>query len=223
TTTFFIKKLIHHCNTLLHRFKQPLPVLTNHCALFQLKNKKLIKRCAINLMNQSINEHTRYYIIMLKCLYKQLTTNQSTTRIISMNKIVKLTHILYKDNYINEVLNETAEENPQNKLTEVTVVGANDDWDDGLTFTAKSSPDSDRANNNSLIAHIQNLPGFDASKARIVQHYAAPSSQHSASESPERLISPDDPPIGPTAAELILPWRRDRSYQSIGNAAASQK
>ena len=56
-----------------------------------------------------------------------------------MNKIVKLMHILYKDNYINEVLNETAEENPQNKLTEVTVVGANDDWDDGLTFTAKSS------------------------------------------------------------------------------------
>ncbi|KAM7352982.1 na[+]/H[+] hydrogen exchanger 2 isoform 5-T7 [Cochliomyia hominivorax] len=120
------------------------------------------------------------------------------------------------DNYINEVLNETAEENP-NKLTEVTVVGANDDWDDGLTFTAKSSPDSDRANNNSLIAHIQNLPGFDASKARIVQHYAAaPSSQHhSTSESPEKLLSPDDPPIGPTAAELILPWRRDRSYQSI--------
>ncbi|KAM7353001.1 na[+]/H[+] hydrogen exchanger 2 isoform 24-T26 [Cochliomyia hominivorax] len=53
------------------------------------------------------------------------------------------------DNYINEVLNETAEENP-NKLTEVTVVGANDDWDDGLTFTAKSSlaesaiPEEDR-------------------------------------------------------------------------------
>lgn len=45
---------------------------------------------------------------------------------------------LKKDNYINEVLNETAEENP-NKLTDVTVVGANDDWDDGLTFTAKSS------------------------------------------------------------------------------------
>ncbi|XP_061400196.1 uncharacterized protein LOC133335919, partial [Musca vetustissima] len=81
--------------------------------------------------------------------------------------------------------------------------------------------DSDRANNNSLIAHIQNLPGFDASKARIVQHYATPSSSsaarepsHSPSESPEKLLSPD-PPIGPTAAELILPWRRDRSYQSI--------
>ncbi|XP_046804289.1 sodium/hydrogen exchanger 3 [Lucilia cuprina] len=129
------------------------------------------------------------------------------------------------DNYINEVLSETVEENP-NKLTEVTVVGANDDWDDGLTFTAKSSPDSDRANNNSLIAHIQNLPGFDASKARIVQHYAAPSSssQHNSScESPEKLLSPDDPPIGPTAAELILPWRRDRSYQSIAENAIPEE
>ncbi|XP_037811915.1 sodium/hydrogen exchanger 3 isoform X10 [Lucilia sericata] len=53
------------------------------------------------------------------------------------------------DNYINEVLSDTVEENP-NKLTEVTVVGANDDWDDGLTFTAKSSlaenaiPEEDR-------------------------------------------------------------------------------
>lgn len=81
---------------------------------------------------------------------------------------------------------------------------------------AKLTADSDRANNNSLIAHIQNLPGFDASKARIVQHYATPNSrERSASESPEKLLSPD-PPIGPTAAELILPWRRDRSYQSIG-------
>ncbi|XP_075153035.1 na[+]/H[+] hydrogen exchanger 2 isoform X15 [Haematobia irritans] len=54
------------------------------------------------------------------------------------------------DNYINEVLNETAEENPNNKLTEVTVIGENDDWEDGLTFTAKSSlaenaiPEEDR-------------------------------------------------------------------------------
>ncbi|XP_058980777.1 uncharacterized protein LOC101896141 isoform X4 [Musca domestica] len=132
------------------------------------------------------------------------------------------------DNYINEVLNESAEENPNNKLTEVTVVNETDDWEDGLTFTAKSSPDSDRANNNSLIAHIQNLPGFDASKARIVQHYATPSSSSTAreprspSESPEKLLSPD-PPIGPTAAELILPWRRDRSYQSIAENAIPEE
>ncbi|XP_037811908.1 sodium/hydrogen exchanger 3 isoform X3 [Lucilia sericata] len=145
---------------------------------------------------------------------------------------VKQNHVSFHDfqqngttKQFSHVLSDTVEENP-NKLTEVTVVGANDDWDDGLTFTAKSSPDSDRANNNSLIAHIQNLPGFDASKARIVQHYAAPSSssQHNSScESPEKLLSPDDPPIGPTAAELILPWRRDRSYQSIAENAIPEE
>ncbi|XP_070133885.1 sodium/hydrogen exchanger 3 isoform X13 [Drosophila bipectinata] len=115
------------------------------------------------------------------------------------------------NDYINNVLNETAEECQQNP-NEINVVGPSDDWDDGLTFTAKSSPDSDRANNNSLIAHIQNLPGFDASKARIVvQHYAP-----KVDDSPEPELDSPDPPVGPTAAELILPWRRDRSYQSIG-------
>nr|XP_017094910.2 sodium/hydrogen exchanger 5 isoform X5 [Drosophila bipectinata] len=114
------------------------------------------------------------------------------------------------NDYINNVLNETAEECQQNP-NEINVVGPSDDWDDGLTFTAKSSPDSDRANNNSLIAHIQNLPGFDASKARIVvQHYAP-----KVDDSPEPELDSPDPPVGPTAAELILPWRRDRSYQSI--------
>ncbi|XP_022224463.2 sodium/hydrogen exchanger 3 isoform X10 [Drosophila obscura] len=103
---------------------------------------------------------------------------------------------------------EIAEEGQQNP-NEINVVGPSDDWDDGLTFTAKSSPDSDRANNNSLIAHIQNLPGFDASKARIVVQHYAPMADDPDSE----LDSPD--PVGPTAAELILPWRRDRSYQSI--------
>ncbi|XP_032595593.1 sodium/hydrogen exchanger 3 isoform X9 [Drosophila grimshawi] len=104
---------------------------------------------------------------------------------------------------------EIAEEAPQNP-NEINVIGPSDDWDDGLTFTAKSSPDSDRANNNSLIAHIQNLPGFDASKARIVQHYAP-----KLEDGPQQDLGSPDPPVGPTAAELILPWRRDRSYQSI--------
>ncbi|XP_016970763.1 sodium/hydrogen exchanger 3 isoform X5 [Drosophila rhopaloa] len=114
------------------------------------------------------------------------------------------------NDYINNVLNETAEECQQNP-NEINVVGPSDDWDDGLTFTAKSSPDSDRANNNSLIAHIQNLPGFDASKARIVvQHYAP-----KVDDSPETDLDSPDQAVGPTAAELILPWRRDRSYQSI--------
>uniref|UniRef100_A0A1B0FQR5 Sodium/hydrogen exchanger n=1 Tax=Glossina morsitans morsitans TaxID=37546 RepID=A0A1B0FQR5_GLOMM len=140
---------------------------------------------------------------------------------------VKQNHVSFHDFQQNGTTKQFShEENPTNKLTEVTVVGPNDDWDDGLTFTAKSSPDSDRANNNSLIAHIQNLPGFDTSKARIVQHYATATNTNAntnntvsfqvspADESPEKLISPD-PSIGPTAAELILPWRRDRSYQSI--------
>ncbi|XP_043862714.1 sodium/hydrogen exchanger 3 isoform X5 [Drosophila santomea] len=114
------------------------------------------------------------------------------------------------NDYINNVLNETAEECQQNP-NEINVVGPSDDWDDGLTFTAKSSPDSDRANNNSLIAHIQNLPGFDASKARIVvQHYAP-----RADDNPDTDLESPEQAIGPTAAELILPWRRDRSYQSI--------
>ncbi|KAH8377821.1 hypothetical protein KR093_007242 [Drosophila rubida] len=104
---------------------------------------------------------------------------------------------------------DIADENQQNP-NEINVIGPNDDWDDGLTFTAKSSPDSDRANNNSLIAHIQNLPGFDASKARIVQHYAP-----KLEEGPQQELNSPDPSVGPTAAELILPWRRDRSYQSI--------
>lgn len=40
--------------------------------------------------------------------------------------------------YINDVLNETAEDCPQNP-NEINVIGPSDDWDDGLTFTAKSS------------------------------------------------------------------------------------
>ncbi|XP_060667025.1 sodium/hydrogen exchanger 3 isoform X7 [Drosophila nasuta] len=53
------------------------------------------------------------------------------------------------NDYINDVLNETADENQQNP-NEINVIGPNDDWDDGLTFTAKSSlaehpiPEEDR-------------------------------------------------------------------------------
>ncbi|XP_030380604.1 uncharacterized protein LOC115628575 isoform X3 [Scaptodrosophila lebanonensis] len=124
---------------------------------------------------------------------------------------VKQNHVSFHDfqqNGTNKQLSNA--EDCQLNPNEITVVGPPDDWDDGLTFTAKSSPDSDRANNNSLITHIQNLPGFDASKARIVQHYAP-----KLEESPGQELGSPDPPVGPTAAELILPWRRDRSYQSI--------
>ncbi|XP_016970776.1 sodium/hydrogen exchanger 3 isoform X15 [Drosophila rhopaloa] len=125
---------------------------------------------------------------------------------------VKQNHVSFHDFQQNGTTKQltNAEECQQNP-NEINVVGPSDDWDDGLTFTAKSSPDSDRANNNSLIAHIQNLPGFDASKARIVvQHYAP-----KVDDSPETDLDSPDQAVGPTAAELILPWRRDRSYQSI--------
>ncbi|KRJ98832.1 sodium/hydrogen exchanger 3 isoform X29 [Drosophila yakuba] len=62
----------------------------------------------------------------------------------SLNKYRKL-----EIDYINNVLNETAEECQQNP-NEINVVGPSDDWDDGLTFTAKSSlaehpiPEEDR-------------------------------------------------------------------------------
>ncbi|XP_033248789.1 sodium/hydrogen exchanger 3 isoform X19 [Drosophila miranda] len=62
----------------------------------------------------------------------------------SLNKYRRL-----EIDYINNVLNETAEESQQNP-NEINVVGASDDWDDGLTFTAKSSlaehpiPEEDR-------------------------------------------------------------------------------
>ncbi|XP_065724905.2 sodium/hydrogen exchanger 3 isoform X34 [Drosophila suzukii] len=62
----------------------------------------------------------------------------------SLNKYRRL-----EIDYINNVLNETAEECQQNP-NEINVVGPSDDWDDGLTFTAKSSlaehpiPEEDR-------------------------------------------------------------------------------
>uniref|UniRef100_A0A1A9UGW6 Uncharacterized protein n=1 Tax=Glossina austeni TaxID=7395 RepID=A0A1A9UGW6_GLOAU len=64
---------------------------------------------------------------------------------------VKQNHVSFHDFQQNGTTKQFShEENPTNKLTEVTVVGPNDDWDDGLTFTAKSSlaenaiPEEDR-------------------------------------------------------------------------------
>lgn len=65
--------------------------------------------------------------------------------------------------------------------------------------------EEDQKNNSSLLAHIANLPGFDASTARFATH-------HSTRSSPEKSVME----IVPTAAELMLPWRRDQSYHSIG-------
>ncbi|XP_049286767.1 sodium/hydrogen exchanger 3 isoform X2 [Anopheles funestus] len=97
----------------------------------------------------------------------------------------------FANDYINEVLHEDNED-------EERQAGPSEDWDGGgLTFTAKSSPESpavsvkqslasggDRGaskttatttanNNSSLIAHITSLPGFDPTKARIVKHYTS--------------------------------------------------
>uniref|UniRef100_A0A182X886 Sodium/hydrogen exchanger n=1 Tax=Anopheles quadriannulatus TaxID=34691 RepID=A0A182X886_ANOQN len=104
----------------------------------------------------------------------------------------------FANDYINEVLHE------DNEDEERQAAGPSEDWDGGgLTFTAKSSPESpavsvkqsltgggDRGaskptatssttttannnNNSSLIAHITSLPGFDPTKARIVKHYTS--------------------------------------------------
>ncbi|XP_033149551.1 sodium/hydrogen exchanger 3 isoform X5 [Drosophila busckii] len=137
---------------------------------------------------------------------KQLSTGTNTSSNHSRKKSYRKRH---SHNSLNKYRRLDIAEECQQNPNEINVIPPTDDWDDGLTFTAKSSPDSDRANNNSLIAHIQNLPGFDASKARIVQHYAP-----KLEDAQPELDSPD-PSVGPTAAELILPWRRDRSYQSI--------
>lgn len=63
----------------------------------------------------------------------------------------------------------------------------------------------EQTNNNSLLTHIVNLPGFDTSKARFA-------TQVSTRSSPEKSVME----IVPTAAELMLPWRRDLSYSNFG-------
>ncbi|XP_039152262.1 sodium/hydrogen exchanger 3 isoform X5 [Drosophila simulans] len=184
------------------------------------KHHKRSKRGASNKeAKENVKQnHVSFHDFQQNGTTKQLTNGTESSSNHSRKKSYRKRHTHNSLNkyrrleidYINNVLNETAEECQQNP-NEINVVGPSDDWDDGLTFTAKSSPDSDRANNNSLIAHIQNLPGFDASKARIVvQHYAP-----KADDNPDTDIESPEQAIGPTAAELILPWRRDRSYQSI--------
>lgn len=80
-----------------------------------------------------------------------------------------------------------------------------------LTYTCTTQilADTDRANNNSLTAQISNLPGFDASKARFVKQYRGGESGDSSAAAKVDICVP-------TAAELMLPWRRDLSHQSLG-------
>lgn len=68
--------------------------------------------------------------------------------------------------------------------------------------------EEDQKNNTSLLAHIANLPGFDASTARFATQYSTRSS-------PEKSVME----IVPTAAEMMLPWRRDLSYHNVGTFA----
>ncbi|XP_065724875.2 sodium/hydrogen exchanger 3 isoform X5 [Drosophila suzukii] len=174
------------------------------------KHHKRSKRGASNKeAKENVKQnHVSFHDFQQNGTTKQLTNGTESSSNHSRKKSYRKRH---SHNSLNKYRRlEIAEECQQNP-NEINVVGPSDDWDDGLTFTAKSSPDSDRANNNSLIAHIQNLPGFDASKARIVVQHYAPKVDDGADTD---LESPDQA-IGPTAAELILPWRRDRSYQSI--------
>ncbi|XP_037709198.1 sodium/hydrogen exchanger 3 isoform X17 [Drosophila subpulchrella] len=174
------------------------------------KHHKRSKRGASNKeAKENVKQnHVSFHDFQQNGTTKQLTNGTESSSNHSRKKSYRKRHTHNSLNKYRRL--EIAEECQQNP-NEINVVGPSDDWDDGLTFTAKSSPDSDRANNNSLIAHIQNLPGFDASKARIVvQHYAP-----KVDDGAETDLESPDQAIGPTAAELILPWRRDRSYQSI--------
>ncbi|KAH8403349.1 hypothetical protein KR222_011099 [Zaprionus bogoriensis] len=173
------------------------------------KHHKRSKRGASNKEpKENVKQnHVSFHDFQQNGTTKQLSNGTNSTSNHSRKKSYRKRHI---HNSLNKYRRLDIAEDCQQNPNEINVIGPSDDWDDGLTFTAKSSPDSDRANNNSLIAHIQNLPGFDASKARIVQHYAP-----KLEDGPQQELDSPDPPVGPTAAELILPWRRDRSYQSI--------
>ncbi|XP_050741517.1 sodium/hydrogen exchanger 3 isoform X17 [Drosophila biarmipes] len=91
------------------------------------KHHKRSKRGASNKAKENVKQnHVSFHDFQQNGTTKQLTND-----------------------YINNVLNETAEECQQNP-NEINVVGPSDDWDDGLTFTAKSSlaehpiPEEDR-------------------------------------------------------------------------------
>nr|XP_017032070.1 sodium/hydrogen exchanger 3 isoform X10 [Drosophila kikkawai] len=91
------------------------------------KHHKRSKRGASNKAKENVKQnHVSFHDFQQNGTTKQLTND-----------------------YINNVLNETADDCQQNP-NEINVVGPSDDWDDGLTFTAKSSlaehpiPEEDR-------------------------------------------------------------------------------
>jgi hypothetical protein len=85
-----------------------------------------------------------------------------------------------------------------------------------IAFVAPTKADSNEASNNQasnsnknvLVAQICNLS--DPSKARSVKHL---SFKPSPSDQSKDYCTLD---LLPTAAESLFPWRRDRSYQSLG-------
>lgn len=64
------------------------------------------------------------------------------------------------------------------------------------------------SNKNILVAQINNLS--DPTKARSVKHLSFKPSPS------EQYQTKDYCTLVPTAAESLFPWRRDRSYQSLG-------
>uniref|UniRef100_A0A182Q8W0 Sodium/hydrogen exchanger n=1 Tax=Anopheles farauti TaxID=69004 RepID=A0A182Q8W0_9DIPT len=142
----------------------------------------------------------------------------------------------FANDYINEVLHEDNEDEDRQ-------AGPAEDWDGGgLTFTAKSSPESpavsvkqslasggDRGaskttattttstttaniNNSSLIAHITSLPGFDPTKARIVKHYT---SKFTSSASASSVPSTSTGPAGIPSHGLEPPSKANRNTLTL--------
>ncbi|KRF85643.1 sodium/hydrogen exchanger 3 isoform X22 [Drosophila virilis] len=107
-------------------------VKQNHVSFHDFQQNGTTKQLSNGTNTNSSSNHSR------KKSYRKRHTHNS------LNKYRRL-----DIDYINDMLNETAEECPQNP-NEINVIGPSDDWDDGLTFTAKSSlaehpiPEEDR-------------------------------------------------------------------------------
>ncbi|XP_058819478.1 sodium/hydrogen exchanger 3 isoform X4 [Topomyia yanbarensis] len=167
----------------------------------------------------------------------------------------------FANDYINEVLHEdnededrlaaapaddwdgggltfTAKSSPENSATvrqEATTTTAGECGPNGGSSSSTEATATSSAKNNSLIAHITSLPGFDPTKARIVKHvtskFTSSASNYtintaSGSNSSDAVAALPTRPLErpdrlmPTAAESFLPWRRDKSYQSFVDEAA---
>ncbi|XP_032585352.1 sodium/hydrogen exchanger 3 isoform X19 [Drosophila mojavensis] len=107
-------------------------VKQNHVSFPDFQQNGTAKRLSNGTNTHPSSNHSR------KKSYRKRHTHNS------LNKYRRL-----DIDYINDVLNETAEDCQQNP-NEINVIGPSDDWDDGLTFTAKSSlaehpiPEEDR-------------------------------------------------------------------------------